>query len=119
VRIEKAFVDGILISHVTKKAVKKLNDKISDHSKAVSHTICSSIIETRKKNEIGTGIVKRADLWKEQNKTKIESTRVFRTVYMCCKRIDPFAAHPELLSLQELNGLDVGRCLYSDHSCKT
>lgn len=119
VRIDKAFVDGILISHVAKKAVKKMNDKISDHSKALSHKLCSSIIETRKKNEIGTRIEKSADLWKEQNKKKIEvTTRVFRTVYMCCKRSEPFAAHPELINLQELNGLDVGRCLYSDHSCR-
>ena len=36
-RIEKAFVEGIEVTDGSRRKLKKLNDKISDHGKCVSH----------------------------------------------------------------------------------
>ena len=62
--------------------------------------------------------LKSNELWHLQNKDKIETTaRLFRTAYSCCLRYEPFTTYSEILKLQKLNGLDVGRNLYSDHAC--
>jgi len=51
-RIDKAFVDGTTISEIMPKAIKKFNDKISDHGKCSSHSICMDIISSREKNRL-------------------------------------------------------------------
>ena len=119
VRIEKAFVDGISVAEVTKKKLKKLNDKISAHGNCISHKYCCEFIAARGKNALENSLKNNRELWYKQNQQKIDvTTRVFRTAYMCCMRYEPFTAQPEILRLQQLNGVDVGRNLYSDHACR-
>ena len=119
VRIEKAFVDCISVAEVTKKKLKKLNDKISAHGNCISHKYCCEFIAARGKNALENSLKNNRELWYKQNQQKIDvTTRVFRTAYMCCMRYEPFTAQPEILRLQQLNGVDVGRNLYSDHACR-
>lgn len=119
VRIDKAFVDGITLSEITAKKIKKLHDKISSHAKCISHSTCLVIIATKKAHSVQEGLQQSENLWCRQNQKKIEITsRVFRTAYLCCLRYDAFTAHTEFLHLQEMNGIDVGQNLFSDHSCR-
>lgn len=119
VRVDKAFVEGITVSEITSKRLKKLNDKISAHGKCLSHSYCCEVVANKKKGAIEDSLKKNEDLWHVQNQASIAvTTRVFRTAYLCCMRYEPFTAHSEILKLQKLNGVDVGCSLHSDHACR-
>lgn len=121
VRIERAFVEGLSLLEINSKKnkIKKLNDKITEHGKSTSHGICANIKLIEEKRLIEESLLKSENLWQIQHQNQITVTsRIFRTAYTVCKRDSAFTSHPEIMLLQELNGLDVGKCLFSDHSCK-
>ena len=45
-----------------------------------------------------------------------ETISIFRTAYYLAKKNRPFMDHPDLIELQELNGLDLGSNLHSRYS---
>lgn len=120
-RIDNAFITGIEIS--SKETVplakrrKKLQDKIGMHGQRASHLRCEEINLARKKELIETGVKNTAKLWALQHKSKIDLTaKIFRTAYLCCKENLSFVTHTDLIELQELNGIDCGKMLYSNHA---
>lgn len=42
---------------------------------------------------------------------------MFRTAYYIAKKDRPYSDHPDLISLQEINGLNLGRILHSNVTC--
>jgi len=53
-----------------------------------------------------------------QHREQYESTcNVFRTAYYIAQQDRPYTDHPQLLELQQLNGLDVGQVLHSNVVC--
>jgi hypothetical protein len=55
-----------------------------------------------------------------QNKHMYDSTsQIFRTVYASVKNKCPFSDTPKLIQLQQMNGLDMGLILRSEHTATT
>ena len=53
-----------------------------------------------------------------QHTEQYESTcNAFRMAYYIAQQDRPYTDHPQLLELQQLNGLDVGRVLHSNVVC--
>jgi len=48
---------------------------------------------------------------------KKETCRVFRTAYYIAKSNRPYTDHPDLVELQELNDVNLGRVLHSNVIC--
>ena len=46
-----------------------------------------------------------------------ETCNVFRTAYYLAKNDRPYSDHADLIELQELNGIDLGRILHSNVTC--
>jgi hypothetical protein len=114
VRIDPAFINGVVAN-----CAKKLNDKITNHGSCRSHELCEKAKQRQEKKEIEKGMERSSSLWREQNEQEFKTTsRIFRTAYTICKSNFSFRSNPELVNLQSLNGLDMGKMLYSDHSCK-
>jgi hypothetical protein len=47
-----------------------------------------------------------------------ETCKVFRTAYYVAKQDRPYTDHPDLVTLQQQNGVDMGRILHSETVCK-
>jgi len=102
----------------SRKQLKKLNDKISDHGKCAYHKKCCEIIENRDIKAIDNSLQKSNEVWRAQNQAKVlATTRVFHTAYSCCLRNKTFTSFSDVLKLQKLNRVDVGCNLFSDHAC--
>jgi hypothetical protein len=87
-----------------------LRKKINKHFNSKAHSIATEIKYVQKKNAI-------TDSCKQlikQNKKKTES--VFRTAYYLTKSNRPFTDYPNLIELQELNGVDCGKILHSRYN---
>jgi hypothetical protein len=111
-------VEATWISGVTAKSSKKLHDKITEHCRSKTHKLCEAQLELRKKETIKHALQTSADIFKAQNREKIEVTsRIFNTAYTIARKNISFRTHPALIDLQTKNGLDMGKMLFSDHSC--
>ena len=76
------------------------------------------ILEARAKDEIAESAKVADRLYIEKDRKTFEATeKIFRTVYECvCSHLS-FSEHPRLVTLQKLNGMELGNILYSDHAC--
>ena len=85
-----------------------LRKKVREHKASNAHKSAAEILACRRKENLKQSVVK-------QFSRDIETTnRIFRTVYFCAKKNRPLLDHPDLVDLQEQNGLDMGRVLHSD-----
>jgi len=44
--------------------------------------------------------------------------KVFSTAYYIAQSDRPYTDHPDLINLQQINGIDVGRVLHTNVTCK-
>lgn len=93
------------------KQMKALRKKINEHSVSQSHKIAETI--PKKQNEKAL----ESSFLITQTEILASTQRVFRTAYHIAKTNRPYTDHPKLIDLQVLNGVDMGRVLYSNVSC--
>lgn len=90
---------------------KQLRAKIFKHKNSEAHLAAQNIRDKASKQTIEKAVSKQI------KSVSQSSCRIFRTVYQICKTSRPFTDLPHLIDLQELNGIDIGRVLHTDHSC--
>lgn len=113
-QVSKEWVTGIAA-----KSSKKLHDKMTDHEKSKAHVMCCKVEEMKSEERIEKSLSKSSDIWLLQNAQKLQLTsRVFRTCYLVAWKHLSFKVYPYLYEVQQQNGLDMGKMLFSDHSCR-
>jgi hypothetical protein len=88
-----------------------LRKKIFLHKRSAKH--CESV---DKVNDFNVDALK-SGVAAMHKKLHEETCKVFRTAYYIAKRDRPYSDHPDLVNLQELNGVNLGRILHSNVSC--
>lgn len=112
---ENAFATGTVVEC---KNSKKLLKKIDKHRDSSFHETCTKITEQKERNYIVTSTNRAQMLFEEREGENIITTeKIFRTAYECAHSQLSFSEHNRLIALQQLNGIDCGRVLHSDHSC--
>lgn len=115
---ERIEVEQRWLSGITAKNSKKLHDKISEHLASKAHSLCTSQLSLQKKDIIKQSFQHSNEIWRKQNMEKIEITkRVFNTAYTIARKNIPFNTHAALVEMQKMNGVDMGKVLFSNHSC--
>lgn len=89
-----------------------LRKKIKRHLSSDAHVEAEKILEQQKKQVLPNVIAKQASFVDD------ETRRIFRTVYYQAKSNRPFSDLTELVKLQRLNGLKMGKILHSRYSAK-
>ena len=93
------------------KQQQSLRKKIFDHKNSTAHKAALNAVNSAAKQAVEKSFAK-------QSKVENDTTcRVFRTVYKIVKKERPFSDLPDDIVLQQLNGLNMGRILQSDHAC--
>ncbi|XP_069476319.1 E3 SUMO-protein ligase KIAA1586-like [Ambystoma mexicanum] len=87
---------------------KQLRKKIMEHKSSGAHKASQDILTARKNNHL-------TEVMQQSSGKHLESTcRVFHTVFYLTKKNRPFTDHPDLVDLQEVNGVEMGRVLRSN-----
>jgi len=95
------------------KTLSALRGKIKKHNDSAAHKLAVDIRKRKDESHMENAA-------KKLTKVHIEKTEaVFRTVYHLAKMNRPFTDHDDLIHLQQLNGLDMGRILHSRYSATT
>ena len=96
----------------TKQAVQKsLRKKISQHVSSQSHNAALKVQEKARIDTVKSAVA-------QQCRHEYSATcNVFRTAYFVAVNNRPYSDHPELLDLQKLNGVKIGRVLQSNVVC--
>lgn len=94
-----------------KKQQTNLRKKISKHKSSQSHLHTERIIEKQKLEIMQTQVLKTSYIDIENTK------RIFRTAYTIAKNQRPYTDMPNLVDLQIINGLDMGRILQTNKAC--
>lgn len=116
---ERFHIDSAFINGIKAKSAKKLNDKISRHGKCQSHIKCIEILQRRRETAIEKAVDNCAALWRKHNEKTLKVTEnCIRTAYMICQNNLSFKIQPQLVELQQLNGVNLGCMLHSDKACR-
>ncbi|XP_073669155.1 E3 SUMO-protein ligase KIAA1586-like [Paramisgurnus dabryanus] len=116
---ERLHIDSAFINGIKAKSAKKLNDKISRHGKCQSHIKCIEILQRRRETAIEKAVDNSAALWRKHNEKTLKVTEnCIRTAYMICQNNLSFKIQPQLVELQQLNGVNLGYMLHSDKACR-
>ena len=116
---EKIGISPEWLQGVTAKNSKKLNDKLLQHERTTAHLNCIKELKIRASEKIKSSLNKSGNIWQLQNEAKIEITsRTFRTAYLVAWKHLSFSAHRHIYKLQQQNGLEMGKMLFSDVSCR-
>lgn len=94
-----------------KKQQTNLRKKISKHKSSQSHLHAERIIEKQKLEIMPTQVLKTPYIDIENTK------RIFRTAYTIAKNQRPYTDMQNLVDLQIINGLDMGRILQTNKAC--
>ncbi|XP_060798265.1 E3 SUMO-protein ligase KIAA1586-like [Neoarius graeffei] len=117
---EHLHIDLAFVNSVKTSSAKKLNDKINKHGKCQSHVKCLEILQKRRDAAFETANNVSASLWRKKNEERVRATAYcMRTAYMICQNDLSFKMMPQVIELQELNGVDVGSMLHSNKACQS
>ena len=93
-------------------AQKSLRKKIAKHEQSKAHNELVKILKAREENSIKISTVK------GQDKHKEVTEKCLRTAYFVAYQNRPLSDYPDLIDLQEKNGVNLGSTLQSRFSCK-
>lgn len=97
--------------HDKRKQQVSLRKKIHEHRESLAHKKATEILKSASRETFEKKV-------QAMHASDYESTsRVFRTAYKIAKHSRPLADLPVDLSLQQLNGVNVGRVLHSSKTC--
>jgi hypothetical protein len=91
--------------------LQALRKKIFDHKNSQAHIAAEKILATAAKSILPEAMVM------QSHKDQETTCRVFRTAYKIAKKERPYSDLPTDVELQQLNGIDMGRVLHSNHLC--
>lgn len=108
-----AFQSGVLYDNY-----KKNQDSIAEHTRSISHAnIISNLQNIAAKRQRSSFLIDE-QIEESRNEKYLEVTaRMIRTVYVVNKLSLPFSDHRALVTLQKLNGLNLGYHHYERSSC--
>jgi hypothetical protein len=93
------------------KILKSLRNKIYQHESSAAHQEAVRVKDAIVKNVLGEKV-------EEMQKADYAATsNIFRTAYYIAHNNRPFTDHTDLIDLQKLNGVKVGRVLHSNVIC--
>ena len=93
-------------------AQKSLRKKIAKHEQSKAHNELVKVLKAREENSIKTSTVK------GQDKHKEVTEKCLRTAYFVAYQNRPLSDYPDLIDLQEKNGVNLGSTLQSRFSRK-
>ncbi len=93
------------------KQQRSLRKKIHEHRNSACHKSANAVLEARKCELL------QASISVQTSEYQAETCKVFRTAYYLAKNDRPYTDHADLIELQELNGIDLGRILHSNVTC--
>ena len=93
-------------------AQKSLRKKITKYEQSKAHNELVKVLKAREENSIKTSTVK------GQDKHKEVTEKCLRTAYFVAYQNRPLSDYPDLIDLQEKNGVNLGSTLQSRFSCK-
>ena len=97
--------------NTTTKKQASLRKQIYQHRNSDAHKSAENLLKKRCANDIAEAVARQA----EQH---VDVTcKVFCTAYYTAQADRPYTDHPELIRLQQVNGLDLGRVLHSNVTC--
>lgn len=98
--------------------LEKNREIISNHGSSKGHLNVVEILQKHSKKRLRTDfdVIRRENESNDNDRFKITS-RMMRTVYVLNRLTMPFSAHSGLVTLQELNDIDMGRHHYERTSC--
>lgn len=115
---ERVSISQEWLKGITARNSKKLHDKMQEHERSFAHESSMKELKLRASKPTEESSRKATTVWHEQNSAKIEVTsRICRTAYTIAWKHLAFRVHPDIVELQEMNGLDVGNMLFSHHAC--
>jgi hypothetical protein len=88
-----------------------LRKKIYEHKNSRAHNNACRLLAEQKSNAIQEAV-------SVQSQRDLDETcRIFLTAYFIAKNDRPYSDHPDLVALQQINGLNMGRILQSNVVC--
>lgn len=98
--------------------LEKNRDIISGHAGSKTHLSIVEILKKGNQKRLRTDfeVIRRENESNDNNRLKVTS-RMLRTVYVSNRLTMPFSSHSGLVTLQELNDIDMGRHHYERTSC--
>lgn len=101
-----------------KTTLEKNRATITDHGSSKSHLAVIEVFQKQSHKRIRTEFenIKQLEEKKDNNFLEVTS-RMFRTVYVLNKLTMSFSSHSGLVTLQKLNGIDMGFHHYEKTSC--
>ncbi len=93
------------------KMLKSLRNKIYQHASSAAHLEAVRVKEVAAKN------VMPGKVEEMQQADYVATCNIFRTAYYIAQNNRPFTDHSDLIDLQNLNGVKVGRVLHSNVVC--
>ena len=110
--VSKEWIEGTVSTTGNKDVSQKaLRKKIIKHCNSQSHEKASEILLGKNDKQIEKAILKSTAKAKETTK------RCIRTAYFIAFHDRPYTDYPEIIQLQEINGLDLGYILHGKTTC--
>jgi hypothetical protein len=113
VNLAQEWVSGSVSgSGKNKQAVlKSLRKKVAQHVMSNSHNAALAIKKSAQQDSVKTSVAQQC------HQEYTSTCNVFRTAYYIAINNRPYTDHPDLLDLQKLNGVNIGRVLHSNAVC--
>ena len=89
-----------------------LRKKISEDKGSVAHNSAVLMLKNRENDALKTSAAVQSQNLHD------ETCKVFRTAYYIAQSDTPYTDHPNLITLQQRNGINVGRVLRSNVTCE-
>uniref|UniRef100_A0A8C8RZV8 E3 SUMO-protein ligase KIAA1586-like n=1 Tax=Pelusios castaneus TaxID=367368 RepID=A0A8C8RZV8_9SAUR len=97
---------------VTKSAQQtSLRKKIHDHRTSNAHNAAAKVLDDQKAH------APKCALHTQVKQQHAGMCKIFRTAYYIAQNDRPYSDHPDLITLQQLNGVDTGRVLHPSVAC--
>ena len=112
-KVSIEWATGIVGCNGTSKDAQQrsLRKKIHEHKQSINHNAAVALLHKREQSALQNSVaMQSAELY-------AETCKVFRTAYYTAKHDKPYTDHPDLVELQQLNGVNLGRVLHSNVTC--
>lgn len=112
-KVSEEWVGGNIAPYGHSRAAEQtsLRKKMHEHRTSHSHKAAIKLLQDRQQDAL------KSVLAGQMQQQHAETCSIFRTAYYIAQSDRPYTDHPDLIELQELNGVDLGRVLHSNVIC--
>lgn len=117
ISLAKVWVSGTVCDSggETKKGQQSsLRTKIREHRFSAAHTAAEKRLLAKHSDSEPIIVAGLSNLSENEH---LQTCKIFRTAYHIAKNDRPYTDHPDMVTLQQLNGIDMGRLLQSNVIC--